>query len=387
MIIGNRQGPFTTKQAMTDLPKQNRNIEYKVEVSTGISTYPVYIDERLPDSFRELLKRYPRIVLLTNDTVLDLYYEGFIRDLENDFPSLSHIAVKDGEKYKNIETLNEIYEEVLYKGLGRDGFVVAFGGGVIGDLAGFMAATFMRGIDYVQIPTTLLAMVDSSIGGKTAINLSKGKNMVGSFYHPKAVFCNLDFLDTLPARQFNAGLMEVIKYGLIMDAPFYNFLVENRERIAVRDKSTIAYLVYKCCRLKAEIVGQDEKERGIRSILNFGHTLGHALESYTGYRVYLHGESVALGSLAIIRHLVEKEVLSGQFLEDFEENLDFFKLPTSLPRDFEVDSILRHIPYDKKRRHGRTRWTTLKNMGSAAWGQSVDLEEVDKILRGLQKNG
>ncbi len=372
---------------MADLPKQNRNIGYKVDVSTRVSTYPIYIGERLPDFFKDLFSRYPKVILLTNDTVFDLYYEGFIRDLENEFPYFFYITVKDGEKYKNIETLNEIYEELASKGLGRDGFIVAFGGGLIGDLAGFAAATFMRGLDYAQIPTTLLAMVDSSIGGKTAINLSKGKNMVGSFHHPKAVFCDLGFLDTLPVRHFNAGLMEVIKYGLILDDAFYNFIVANRDSIAARDKNTIAYLVYRCCGLKAEIVGQDEKDKGIRSILNFGHTVGHALESYTGYRVYLHGEAIALGSLAIIRHLVEKGVLSRQFLEDFEGTLDFFRLPTSLPPDFEVDSILRHISYDKKRKHGRNRWITLNQVGSAVWGQSVDLEEIDKILRGLQRNG
>ena len=302
---------------MADSPKQRRNIEYKVHVSTGVSTYPIYIGERLPDFFKDFFNRYPKVILLTNDTVFDLYYEGFIRDLANEFPHFFYITVKDGEKYKNIETLNEIYEELASKGLGRDGFIVAFGGGVIGDLAGFAAATFMRGVDYAQIPTTLLAMVDSSIGGKTAINLSKGKNMVGSFHHPEAVFCDLGFLDTLPVRHFNAGLMEVIKYGLILDASFYNFIVENRDSIAVRDKDTIARLVYRCCRLKAEIVAQDEKDRGIRNILNFGHTLGHALESYTGYCVYLHGEAIALGSLTLIRHIVKKGVLNEEFLEDF----------------------------------------------------------------------
>jgi 3-dehydroquinate synthase len=367
--------------------RQHKNVIYDLEVSTDTSTYPIYIGEQLTDSFRELFKGYPRVVLLTNDTIFDLYNESVIRDLENDFPFLFHLTVKDGEKYKNIETLNEIYEEVLSKGLGRDGFVVAFGGGVIGDLAGFTAATFMRGVDYAQIPTTLLAMVDSSIGGKTGINLSKGKNMVGSFHHPKAVFCDLSFLDTLPVRHFNAGLMEVIKYGLILDEAFYNFIVANRDSIAARNKDAIAYLVYRCCGLKVEIVGQDEKDKGIRSILNFGHTIGHALESCTGYDVYLHGEAVALGSLAIIRHLVEKGVLSRQFSGEFEEILDFFGLPTSLPPDFEVDSILRYISYDKKREHGTTRWVTLRHVGSAAWGQSVDLKEIEKILRGLQKNG
>lgn len=372
---------------MEGCSKQPKNAKYDLDVSTDTATYSIHIGEELRDSFREFFRRYPKILLLTNDTVFNLYNRSLIRELENDIPFLFHITVKDGEKYKNMETLNQIYEGLASKGLGRDGFIVAFGGGVIGDLAGFAAATYMRGVDYAQVPTTLLAMVDSSIGGKTAINLSKGKNMVGSFHHPKAVFCDLGFLDTLPVRHFNAGLMEVIKYGLILDDAFYNFILANRDNITARHKNTIAYLVYRCCGLKAEIVGQDEKDKGIRSILNFGHTVGHALESYTDYRVYLHGEAVALGSLAIIRHLVEKGVLSKQFLEKFEGALDFFGLPTSLPRDFEVDAILRHISYDKKKEQGKTQWVTLKHVGSAAWGQSVNLEEIDKILRELKENG
>ncbi len=363
------------------------NVIYHVEVKTSTSTYPITIGEPLLDSFKGFFKGYPSVFLLTNDMVFDLYNENLIRQMENDLPFLSHMTVPDGERYKSIETLNGIYEELSSKGLGRDGCVIAFGGGVIGDLAGFAAATFMRGVDYAQIPTTLLAMVDSSIGGKTGINLIKGKNMVGCFHHPKAVFCDLSFLNTLPERQFNAGVMEVIKYGLILDEAFYRFILANRDRVAARDRDVVAYLVYRCCELKAQIVGQDEKDKGIRAILNFGHTVGHALESYTGYRVYLHGEAVALGSLVIIRHLVEKGVLSIQSLEEFKGILGFFELPTSLPSDFEVDAILRHFSYDKKKEHGKSRWVTLRDVGSAEWGQAMDIEEVNSILRGLQRNG
>lgn len=358
-----------------------------MEVKTDTSAYPITIGEQLSSLFREFLERYPKALLLTNDTVFSLYGENVIHKLENEFPFLSHMTVQDGERYKNTGTLNAVYEELSSKNLGRDGCVVALGGGVIGDLAGFAAATFMRGVDYAQIPTTLLAMVDSSIGGKTGVNLTEGKNMVGAFHHPKAVFCDLGFLNTLPERQFSAGLVEVIKYGLILDEAFYRFILANRNRIAARDRDVIAYLVYRCCQLKAQIVGQDETDKGIRAILNFGHTVGHALESYTGYRVYLHGEAVALGGLAIIRHLVEKGALKIHFLEEFMEVLDFFRLPTSLPSDFDVDGILRHISYDKKRELGTPRWVTLKHVGSAAWGQSVDLEEIRHILRGLQRDG
>lgn len=367
--------------------KQNGNIIYHLEVKTDTSTYPITIGEQISDSYKVLLRGYPKVFLLTNDTILDLYNENLIRQMEDDLPFLSHMTVQDGERYKNMKTLNDIYEGLSSKELGRDGCVVALGGGVIGDLAGFAAATYMRGVDYVQIPTTLLAMVDSSIGGKTGVNLTKAKNTVGSFHHPKAVFCDLCFLDTLPVRQFNAGLMEVIKYGLILDEAFYRFILANRNRIAARDRDVIAYLVYRCCQLKARIVGQDETDKGIRAILNFGHTVGHALESYTGYRVYLHGEAVALGGLAIICHLVEKGAFEIEFLEEFKGVLDFFRLPISLPSDFDVDAILRHISYDKKKELGTPRWVTLKQVGSAVWGQLVNLDEIRHVLRGLQIHG
>ena len=371
-------------------PRANHNrslLQHRVQIKTDTSAYPIIIGEGLLEACRDMLKSYPRLFLVTNDTLFDLYHEGFIEPLENEIPYLSHMAIPDGEKYKNIETLNTIYEQMSSQGLGRDGCVVALGGGVVGDMAGFAAATFMRGIDYVQIPTTLLAMVDSSIGGKTGINLSKGKNMVGSFHHPKTVFCDLSFLNTLPKREFFAGMMEVIKYGLILDADFYRFISENREKIAHRDRAVVTHLVYRSCRLKAQVVGRDEKEGGVRAILNFGHTVGHAIESYTNYRTYLHGEAVALGSLAVIRHLVAQKVLDNHVLEDLVGMLDFFGLPTSLPADVDADVILTHMGYDKKRASGVLKWITLDRAGSAVWGESVGMEAIRDMLRGLQKRG
>ncbi|NQT57020.1 MAG: 3-dehydroquinate synthase [Desulfobacteraceae bacterium] len=362
------------------------NISYHLMVSAKTLTYPIYIGESLHDLFKDYFDKYPKIALITNDTIFDLYRK-FISNIEVRFPQVFHIAIKDGEKYKNIATLNEVYQKLISEDLGRDGLIIAFGGGVIGDLAGVASATYMRGIDFIQAPTTLLAMVDSSIGGKTAINLSKGKNIVGAFHQPKAVLCDLIFLDTLPIRQFNSGLMEVIKYGLILDSSLYNYFIKNKENVKNHDKDTIAYLIYRCCQLKAKIVAEDEKEKGIRSILNFGHTVGHALESYTNYKFYLHGEAVAIGSLAIISYLVERGILNKNVLREFDDILSFFQLPTSIPADFDIEQIIRHLSYDKKKRYGINQWVTLKQIGVPAWEQLIDLKEVENILRGLKENG
>ena len=362
------------------------NIIYQLMVTLPTLVYPIYIGEQLQDIYKNCFKKYPKIAIITNDTILNLY-EKFIYNIEVDFPQVFHVVIRDGEEHKNIKTLTEIYQKLIAEKLSRDGLIVAFGGGIIGDLAGFASATYMRGIDYVQIPTTLLAMVDSSVGGKTAINFPEGKNMVGAFHQPQAVFCDLHYLDTLSIREFNAGLMEVIKYGLILDASFHNYIIQKKEDIEKRNRDTIAHLIYRCCKLKAEIVAQDEKEKGIRSILNFGHTIGHALESYTDYQYYLHGEAVSIGTLAIMNYLVERGILHSHVLKELLDVLSFFQLPTSLPVDFKIDEIIENLWHDKKIRSNTIQWITLKQIGVANRGQSIDLKKIKKILRGLQGNG
>ncbi|NIO20096.1 MAG: 3-dehydroquinate synthase, partial [Candidatus Aenigmarchaeota archaeon] len=223
-------------------------------------------------------------------------------------------------------------------------------------------------------------------GGKTAINLPEGKNTVGAFHQPRAVFCDLRFLDTLPRRECNSGLMEIIKYGLILDSDLYDFIKKNKEKIREKNTDTIAYLIYRSCQLKSQIVAEDEKDKGVRNILNFGHTIGHALESYTNYEFYLHGEAVSLGSLVIVHYLAEQGILSRGFLREFVDILSFFELPTSLPAEFEVGKIIERLQSDKKIRGGKIQWVTLKRVGVAVRGQSVDQKEVEEIMRRLQKN-
>ncbi len=362
---------------------QTNDILHHLIVTTPTTSYPIYIGKRLQNRYGEYFKKYPRIAIITNATIYNIY-ENLLDNLSLKFPQIFYIFVGDGEEYKNIESLVNIFEKLKDNELGRDGLIIAFGGGIVGDLAGFASATYMRGIDFIQIPTTLLAMTDSSVGGKTGINLPQGKNIVGSFYQPQAVFCDLLFLETLPVKEFNAGLMEVIKYGLILDASFYDLIMEKRESIKNFDTDITAYLIYRSCQLKAEIVAQDEKEKGIRSILNFGHTIGHALESYSDFQFYLHGEAVALGSLVIVKFLVDKGILTNQFLNGYIELLKYFQLPTSIPIEFEIDQILKNLLYDKKKKHGRNQWVLLNQVGDPIWGQFIDTKEIEKILKGLQ---
>jgi len=362
---------------------KRNNIIYHLILTTATRTYPIYIGKRLEKKYGDFLKKYSRIAIVTNTTLYHLY-KNLLDHLRLKFPQAFHILVGDGEKFKNITSLVNVFKKLKEKGVGRDGLIIAFGGGVVGDLAGFASATYMRGIDYIQIPTTLLAMTDSSVGGKTGINLPHGKNIVGSFHQPQAVFCDLLFLDTLPVREFNAGLMEVIKYGLLLDASLYDFIIRKKERIKKCDKNIIAYLIFRSCEAKAKIVAQDETDRGIRSILNFGHTIGHALESYSDFQYYLHGEAVALGSLVILKFLVHQGILATPCLNGFIDLLTFFQLPTSIPVEFKMDQVLKHLWYDKKKRDGRNQWVLLKQVGEPIWGQWVDLREIKKILKELQ---
>lgn len=362
---------------------KNYNLYYKLMVSAERFAYPVYIGEKLSAIYNDFFKSYSRIAIITNDTVYRLY-KRLINNIKEGQDQIFCIVIRDGEEFKSIKTLNDVYTKLADERFDRDGLIAAFGGGVVGDLAGFASATYMRGIDIVQIPTTLLAMVDSSVGGKTAVNLLEGKNLVGAFHQPQAVFCDLSFLDTLPEREFRAGLMEVIKYGLILDGSFYNFIIRNKEDIIKLHKETISYLIYRSCQLKADVVAQDEKEQGIRSILNFGHTIGHALESYTKYKYYLHGEAVALGSLAIINYLVNEGVLTTRFGKEFIDILNYFQLPVSIPENFEIDGIMNRLKYDKKNRQGKNRWITLKQIGRASWDQLIDLKQIEEILKGMQ---
>lgn len=233
--------------------------------------------------------------VITNPTVASFYADAVTRSLKAAGNTVTVIEIPDGEIYKNTATLNDVYDALIEAGIDRKSFIVALGGGVVGDLAGFAAATYLRGIPFVQVPTTLLAQVDSSVGGKTAIDHPRGKNLIGAFYQPRLVLIDTDTLKTLPEREYRAGLAEVVKYGVIFDHLFFDFLEQNSSRILAMEQETLQQVILSCCKLKAQVVEQDEKESGLRVVLNYGHTLGHALETGAGYGVLVHGEAVAIG--------------------------------------------------------------------------------------------
>ncbi|MGB5517546.1 MAG: 3-dehydroquinate synthase, partial [Gammaproteobacteria bacterium] len=258
-------------------------------------SYPIYIGDGLLGDNELLVKHIPgkNVLVVSNETVAPLYLDKILTMLAG--KHVESCILPDGEEYKNLETLNTIYDVLLGKKLDRNTTIIALGGGVIGDMAGFAAASYQRGVHLIQIPTTLLAQVDSSVGGKTAVNHRLGKNMIGAFYQPRAVIADTMTLNTLPERELSAGIAEVIKYGLIRDLPFFDWLQVNMPRLMDRDADGLAYAIETSCRNKAEVVAADEKESGQRALLNLGHTFGHAIEAGLGYGNWLHGEAVAAG--------------------------------------------------------------------------------------------
>jgi 3-dehydroquinate synthase len=272
---------------------------HTLEVSLGDRTYPIHIGNGLIDRAELILPHLKRkqIAIVSNTTVAPLYMEKLAAPLRHAGVSIIEIILPDGEAYKNSDTLNLIYDELLKNRCERSTTLIALGGGVIGDLTGYAAATYLRGVPFIQVPTTLLSQVDSSVGGKTGINHPLGKNMIGAFYQPKLVLADIDTLTTLPQRELAAGVAEVIKYGLIRDVEFFEWLESNMSKLMHLDDAATSYAIYRSCQNKAEVVAADEHEAGERALLNLGHTFGHAIENAMGYGVWLHGEAVAAGTI------------------------------------------------------------------------------------------
>ena len=336
-----------------------------VVVATSSHSYPIRIARRLiqdSDIIRPHLGRKAAIV--TNTTVAKLYLKTVENMLEQAGVEFFSIILPDGEQYKNHQSLNQIYDELLAHHAERSTTLIALGGGVVGDISGFSAATYQRGMPFIQIPTTLLSQVDSSVGGKTAINHPLGKNMIGAFYQPQLVIADLDVLDTLPPREFSAGMAEVIKYALLGDEQFLVWLETHMPALMQRDKELLAQAVAHCCQMKADIVAEDETEQGRRALLNLGHTFGHAIEAEMGYGVWLHGEAVAAGTVAACRL---SERLGSLKAEDTERVAALFRLAglPDRPPIFAFERWLSHIRHDKKVQNGRMRFITLERLGQA----------------------
>jgi 3-dehydroquinate synthase len=286
------------------------------------------------------------------------------------FPAL--IVVPPGETAKSLKSVQTCYDQLAVHRLERQSFIVALGGGVVGDLAGFVAATYLRGIAFVQVPTTLLAQVDSSVGGKVGVNLKAGKNLVGAFYQPRLVLCDLDTLQTLPEREYRAGLAEVIKYGIIRDASLFARLEREFPKLLRRDHQTLATVVARCCEIKAEVVGADETEGGVRAILNFGHTIGHAVEAICGYGKFLHGEAISIGQVAAVK-ISQRD--AGLSKHDADRITNLFHR-AGLPTQIRLNSVQRRklftaMRLDKKVRGGEIRFVLAKRIGKILWGRRV----------------
>ena len=343
--------------------------------------YPIHIGAGLLDRVDLITPHLAqkRAVVVTNTTVGPLYSARLRAALAASGVESFEIVLPDGEIHKNWQTLNQIFDQLIEKRCERKTTLIALGGGVVGDMTGFAAATYQRGVPYIQIPTTLLAQVDSAVGGKTAINHPQGKNMIGAFYQPKLVLADTQTLDTLPQREFSAGMAEVIKYGLIRDLSFFEWLEANIEKIIARDCDAIVHAIYESCRNKAEVVAQDEKEAGVRAILNFGHTFGHAIETATNYREYLHGEAVAMGAVLAAELSRGLGYLSVHDCERIKKVLAAAKLPITAP-NLGIEKFLQLMSADKKVDAGKIHFVLLQRIGGAYSDGDVPRQSLTEVL-------
>ena len=354
----------------------------ELEVGLGDRSYPIYIGEGLLDK-SELFSPFisgKKVMIVTNETVGPLYEQQVRKALAA--YDVDTVVLPDGERYKDWQSLNMIFTALLEKAHSRKTTIVALGGGVVGDMAGFAASAYQRGVDFIQVPTTLLSQVDSSVGGKTAINHPLGKNMVGAFYQPKAVIIDILSLQTLPEREISAGLAEVIKYGLIRELSFFEWLEDNIESLKALDAQVVAYAIKESCACKAEVVEIDEKEGGLRAILNLGHTFGHAIENFKGYGVWLHGEAVGAGMMMA----AELSFLQG-WLRESDKNrvkalLSRAGLPVYGPEGMVAENYRKLMAVDKKVMDGTLRLVLLKGIGEAVVTSEFSDEHLESVLSG-----
>ena len=355
-------------------------------VETPSHHYPIFIRSsdvsanQAPDLASDI-KPYikgKQVLIVTNDVVAPLYLAPLEAALAQDFTVVS-IVLPDGENYKHQDSINAIYDKLLEHHFARDCTLIALGGGVIGDMTGFAAASFMRGVNFIQVPTTLLAQVDSSVGGKTGINHPRGKNMIGAFWQPVCVLADMATFKTLPPREFAAGMAEVIKYALIMDAPFLDWLEANSDAIRAQDGAVLGEMVYACCAFKADVVGSDEREAGRRALLNFGHTFGHVIETHEGYGQVLHGEAVAIGMVQAAKMSARLGLISDADVARIIRVIELFNLPTQ-PLNIPVDTALDLMGHDKKVQSGKIRLVLLRAIGDAFVSADFSLETLQSVL-------
>ena len=359
-----------------------------LNVALGERAYPIHIGQGLLDGCEILLPYLGqrKVAVVTNTTVAPLWLQRFAEPLGNAGVEVTEIILPDGEQFKTWQTLNTIFDVLLERRCERSTTMVALGGGVVGDMAGFAAACYQRGMPFIQVPTTLLSQVDSSVGGKTAINHPHGKNMIGAFYQPRLVLADTGVLSTLPERELRAGLAEVIKYGLIRDVPFLEWLESNLDHLLARDPGALEYAIYRSCQNKAEIVVADEHEHGERALLNLGHTFGHAIETGMGYGEWLHGEAVAAGTMMAAELSRQLGWIGSGDVARVDEIFRRAGLPVSGP-SMGASRYLELMQHDKKVRDGKLRLVLLGKIGQAVVSDTASQAEIAKAIVGRSAHG
>ena len=352
-----------------------------VQVSLGERSYPIHIGAGLLQRVELFAPHVEarRAALITNETVAPFYADRLEATLRAAGARNQRIVLPDGESFKTLATLNRVFDALLESSADRRTVIVALGGGVIGDIAGFAAATYQRGIDYIQVPTTLLAQVDSSVGGKTAVNHALGKNMIGAFHQPVAVIADTETLGTLPKRELAAGLAEVVKHGVIRDAAFFDWIEANAAALRSRDPDALAHAIRRSCEIKAQVVAEDEREMGARALLNFGHTFGHAIESSLGYGKWLHGEAVAAGMVLAAQFSVGQGRIEAPAAERLTHVLETLGLPVKAPR-ISLEHWLEFMGRDKKNRGGGITLILLDALGRASVAKDTSPADIESFL-------
>ncbi|MEO6035110.1 MAG: 3-dehydroquinate synthase [Verrucomicrobiota bacterium] len=359
-----------------------------VTVSLGRRSYPILIGPGLLGKIgRECAKLgfARRCVVITDRNVAALYGKAVIQTLHASGFDPVLITVAAGETAKSLQTVEKCYDQLAHHRIERKSFVLALGGGVVGDLAGFVAATYLRGIGFVQAPTTLLAQVDSSVGGKVGVNLKAGKNLVGAFHQPRLVLCDLAALKSLPDRELRAGLAEVIKYGIIHDAKLFGQIERHLGKLLILSPSLLSSVIARCCKIKAEVVSQDETETGLRATLNFGHTIGHAIEAISGYGKFFHGEAISIGQVAAANLSVKATGLPSMDAKRIETLFTAAGLPTKLNLSATGRKRLwQAIQLDKKVSHGEIQFVLVEKIGKAVFGQKLSSQSIAEELKNLE---
>jgi 3-dehydroquinate synthase len=355
----------------------------KIRVELDERSYDICIGSDILDDIGDALKSFclsPKIAIVSNPTVFPLYGERVSDSVKKAGFDLLTVIIPDGEEYKDLLWVQHIYDELLKHKLDRSSALIALGGGVIGDITGFAASTYMRGISYIQVPTTLLAQVDSSVGGKTGVNHQLGKNMIGTFWQPRLVWIDIETVRTLPERELLAGLAEIIKYGVIWDRELFDFLECNKDKILNLHIDALMHIIKRSCEIKAEVVSKDERESGLRAILNYGHTIGHAVETVTEYKRFLHGEAVAIGMCIEARLSQDIGLIDNNQVLRIKRLIDLYGLPSEMPMDINNNRIFSSMQLDKKAVAGELKFILPEKIGSVRIYKGATEKSIRKLF-------